>query len=433
MSVVLAWGISAALAAPVTAAPATAPSASVPVAAPAPVAPASAVAPAPAPVASSVAPAPVVAPAVVAPPALTPTQMLAEGRLLEAALEFEDAWRTGEQPADLLGAAKAREAMGHRGHAASYLRELSGRGHGDADVMSRLAALERELVAVKIVVTTPEPDRDLVVKARYRGRAADARPDLVFRTPPGRARTVEVLAPLDPGKWELWIEDEYFTESRKELTVTAGVAPGIQLEPVPRDPPSAHAKRMASPILLLGVGIGLIAGGQMETKRVLRRSDVECVGSGWPCRDLMGRGVSLRSAGAGLLGASVGMAAAHLVQLSPKRRVRRAVWTGEAALGLVGVIAGSVGVALSASAYNNLDREVVWSDADFRADMQRATTHHTVAAFFLGVGAGMLVRSMGYLFDTRHLLGRARRDRSERKGPIALSPTSLGGVLTARF
>jgi hypothetical protein len=212
------------------------------------------------------------------------------------------------------------------------------------------------------------------------------------------------------------------------------VAPGIQLEPLPRDPPSAHAKRMASPVaLLLGVGIGLVAGGQVETKRVLKRSDVECVGSGWPCRDLMGRGVSLRSAGAGLLGASVGMAAAHLVQLSPKRKVRRAVWTGEAALGLVGVIAGRSAWPSARARTTTSIRQVVWSDADFQADMQRATTQHTVAAFFLGFGAGMLVRSMGYLFDTRHLLGRARRDRGERKGPIALSPTSLGGVLTARF
>jgi hypothetical protein len=90
--------------------------------APAPVAPAAA--------APSMMPPPVVAAPVAAGP--TAAQLLAEGRLLEAALEFEDAWRNDAQPADLLGAAKAREAMGHRGHAASYLRELSARGHGDA-------------------------------------------------------------------------------------------------------------------------------------------------------------------------------------------------------------------------------------------------------------------------------------------------------------
>ena len=365
-------------------------------------------------------------------------QLLAEGRLLEAALEYEDAWRSNGQPADLLGAATAREAMYHYGHAASYLRELVARGNGDAAVTERLAFLERALVPVRIVVSAPEANSELVVLARYRGRAADARPDLVLKATPTKGRTSEVQVPLDAGRWEVWVADEYYSESRQELTVTqGGVAPVVSLEPVPRESANVHARRMASPVLLLGVGIGLLAGGQVATKKVLKRTDVECSMTGWPCRDLMARGVSLRSAGAGLLGASVGMAAAHLVQLSPKRRVRRVVWATEAGLGLVGVVAGSVGVALSARSYNSLDYGTLWSDEQLQAALKRSTTGHTVAAFFLGMGAGMLVRSLGYLLDTNRLTGRARRDRKERKGPIAFSPsggvTSIGGVLSARF
>ena len=187
MSVGLIWGISAALAAPVTAAPATgAPANAAPVAAPTAVqrptvAPAPTAAPvaAPAPVATPYAPAPVasaaVAPSTTPPPVVAPApvasgpmaaQLLAEGRLLEAALEYEDAWRDGGQPSDLLGAATAREAMGHRGHAAAYLRELVARGHGDPTVTTRLAALEASLVPVKVVVTTPEAGGELVVLAR---------------------------------------------------------------------------------------------------------------------------------------------------------------------------------------------------------------------------------------------------------------------------
>jgi hypothetical protein len=381
-----------------------------------------------------VAPAPAVAAVAAAPvqPAQpSAAQMLANGRLLEAALEYEEAWRTDGQADALLGAAAAREAMGHRGHAAAYLRELVARGHADAAVTTRLAALEQGLMKVKVVVTTPEPARDLVVRARYRGRAADARPDLVFKVATTRARPGEVTAPLDAGAWELWLADEYYVEHRQTITVGAtSVAPVVQLEPHPRDPAAAHAKRMASPLLLLGVGIGLVAGGAVETRRALRRSDFECGASGWPCRDLMSRAVSLRSAGAGLLGASAGMAAAHLVLLSRARRVRQAVWTTESALGLVGVIAGSVGVAVSARAYNSLDREALWSDPDFRAGMQRTTVGHTAAAFFLGFGAGMLVRSVGYLISTNAALRRARWDRGERKGPIALTP-GLGKAMLA--
>ena len=378
-------------------------------------------------------PPPVVAPAPVA-SGPTAAQLLAEGRLLEAALEYEDAWRDGGQPADLLGAATAREAMGHRGHAAAYLRELVARGHGDPTVTTRLAALEASLVPVKVVVTTPEAGGELVVLARYRGRAADARPDLVLRATPTRGRTAELQAPLDAGRWDVWVADEYYTESRQQVTVTGGVAPVVQLEPIPRDRQAEEAGRRGSPVvLLLGVGVGLLAGGQVETKRVIKRSDIECSQTGFPCRDLMARGVSLRSAGAGLLGSSVGLVAAHLVKLSPKRRVRRAVWATEAGLGLVGVVAGSVGVALSARSYNGLDYGALWTDEALQASLKQSTTQHTVAAFFLGFGAGMLVRSVGYLVDMRSRFGRARRDRGERKGPIAFSPMSAGGVMTARF
>lgn len=401
MPLVLAWGFSAALAAPVVGAPATAT------------------------VVQVVSPPPAV---------MTAAELLKAGRLLEAALEYEEAWRAHGRAEDLLGASQAREAMGHRGHAVSYLRELAARGDGDAAVQTRLAALAPSLVEVRVVVTTPEVERDLVVRARYRGRAADARPDLLVRTPSGRRRSAEVIVALDPGDWELWIDDEYFTESRASVAVVAGnVAPAVSLAPRPRDPPSVHARRMVSPGLLLGVGVGLLAGGVVETKRVHRRSDEECFGSGWPCRDLSARGVSLRSAGAGLLGASVGMAAAHLVQLSPKRKVRRTVWATEAGLGLVGVIAGSVGVALSARAFNGLDRGLQWSHAGFQADLKHTGATHTTAAFFLGLGAGMLVRSLGYLAGTSGMLWKARHARGTRRGPFVFAPTGAGGAVTARF
>jgi hypothetical protein len=113
------------------------------------------------------------------------------------------------------------------------------------------------------------------------------------------------------------------------------------------------------------------------------------------------------------------------------------VWISQASAGLVGVIAGSVGVALTARTYNSVDRQVPWSDPDLRAELYRSTAGHTTAAFFLGFGAGMLVRSIGHLIRTRQALGLARRDRGVRKEPLAFSPTggpsSVGAALTARF
>jgi hypothetical protein len=301
-------------------------------------------------------------------------------------------------------------------------------------VTQRLAQLEAKLVAVRVAVTTPESASDLEVRVRYRGRAADARPDLVMHTPPARSRTAEVVTLLDAGTWEVWIADEYYAEGRTEVVVPAsGVAPVVQIEATPRRPPYADARRMASPGLMLGVGVGLLAGGQVEVKRALRRGDVECGASGWPCRDLLSRGVSLRSAGAGVLGAAVGMAAAHLVLLSDRRKVRQGVWTAEAALGMVGAIGGTIGVYFTARRYNDADREALWSDAALQAELRAATRGHTTAAFFLGLGAGMLVRSVGYLINTRGALHRARQRRTARQGPIALAPGGAGALLTARF
>ena len=369
------------------------------------------------------------------PSSLSAAQLLSAGRLLEAALEYEEAWRRTKQPQELVGAATAREAMGHRGHAAAYLRELMVVGQGDAGMAARVAGLERGLVPVRVVVTTPERASALVVRARYLGRAADGRPDLIVRTVAGPEAS-EVVVPLDAGRWELWVDDEYYREGRQEITVTAGAATVVPLRPEPRDT-TVDARRLVSPGLLFIAGIGMLAGGQVEVKRVLRRSDAQCDQAGFPCQDLMSRGVSLRGGGAGMLGASLGIGAAHLALLSPKRRVRQAVWISQASAGLVGVIAGSVGVALTARTYNSANREVPWSDPDLRAELHRSTAEHTTAAFFLGFGAGMLVRSIGHLIRTSHALGLARRDRGVRKEPLAFSPTggpsSLGAALTTRF
>ena len=369
------------------------------------------------------------------PSTLAAAQLLSAGRLLEAALEYEAAWRQSKQAQELLGAAAAREAMGHRGHAAAYLRELTVLGHGDATMAARIAGLERGLAPVKVVVTTPESARELVIRARYLGRAADARPDLIVRLVAG-PETSEVVAPLDAGRWELWVDDEYYLESRQEVAVNAGVATLVQLHPQPRDP-MVDARRLVSPGLMFIAGIGMLAGGQVEVKRVLRRSDEQCDLAGFPCQDLMSRGVSLRGGGAGMLGASLGIGASHLTLLSSKRRVRQAVWISQASAGLVGVIAGSVGVALTARTYNGVSRDVPWSDPDLRTELHRSTAGHTTAAFFLGFGAGMLVRSIGHLIRTHHTLGLARRDRGVRKEPLAFSPTggpsSVGAALSARF
>jgi hypothetical protein len=171
--------------------------------------------------------------------------------------------------------------------------------------------------------------------------------------------------------------------------------------------------------VLLTVGLGLAIGGAVELRRNLRRSEDDCPDNAVPCRDLVTRGLSLRAAGLGLIGAGLGSAAAFAVYLSPRPRVRTAVWAGEAAVGLVGVVAGAVGVGLSAGAYNDMNQDVAWTATGYRDDVQRLGAQHSAAAFFLGMGTSLLVRSLSLLVWNRQIERAARRERlRERRGPI---------------
>ncbi len=351
--------------------------------------------------------------------------LLTAGRHLEAALEYESAWHTTHEPAALLGAASAREALGQRAHAAAYLRELITRGDTSPELATRLATLERSLTPVQLRVRAPVRVRRLTIVATSLAPNASTRP------PPLRLRIDAAPDPgavttllLDPGPWQLAVDDGFYTAPA--VTVRApSPALAIQLtlrDEGPTETPWRPA-RLLVPGVLLGVGTGLLIGGIVDLRRNLARDPSDCPGPAAACRDLVTRGVALRSAGAGLLGAGFGGLAASMAYLSPSPRTRHRVWTGQAAFGLVAVIAGAVGVGLSARAYNDLE-PAAWGDPTYDHALTRIGARHTGSAFVLGFATTLLLRSIGYL-ATHRWTERARRiDRSRSPGPIAHALTT---------
>lgn len=357
-----------------------------------------------------------------------------EGRHFEAALEYEGLWRELHEPADLVGAATEREVLGHRAHAAAYVRELVVRGAVGPDFSARLMSLEQGLVPVKVRVRTPEPSGEVAVRARPRTIfASDARPELVVQTPEERSDGHEVTLMLDPGMWDVSVDDPAYEQSREEVRVVAGQASSLDMPLRGRaHPPLIGAQRLRvgpTNIVLLGVGFGLLIGGQVQYGSTLNRTDAACMGGVPECRELLSRAVTLRSAGTGLLGAGLGGVASNLGELARRSRTRQAIWIAEASVGVVGIVAGALGVGFSARAFNGIDAGDAWLDASYREPARRAAGQHSAAAFFLGMGTGLFVQSLAHLFQEYRLTNRARVSRKEQRGRVI---SSAGGV-TLRF
>lgn len=412
--------------------------------APAPVAPADV----PAPAASVAAPA---APALVSsnlPPApnlreapATPLERRAragglarEGRHFEAALEYEGLWRELHEPPDLLGAAGEREALGHRAHAAAYLRELLRRGAVGPELAARAAALEQGLAQVKVRVRTPEPVGEIPVRAKPRVIfASDARPELVVQTPEERSDGHEITLLLDPGLWDIHVDDPAYEPEDEEVRAVPGKVESTELVLRGRGHPENLALRRfrvrASTGVFFGVGLGLLIGGQVQYGRTLRRSDEACSGAVPQCRELLSRAVTLRSTGTAFLGVAVGGIAAGLVELAHRRRTRQVLWASEAGVGALGILGGALGVAFSARAFNAIDAGDAWQDPAYRDPARRAAGQHSAAAFFLGLGTGLFVHSVAHLIQEFRLQRDAGASRKDQRGRVI----ARGAGVTIRF
>lgn len=137
------------------------------------------------------------------------------------------------------------------------------------------------------------------------------------------------------------------------------------------------------------------------------------------CRELLRDNTRLRSAGAGVLGAGIGLVVPAIVHRDSTRETR-AIWLpiagGVAAAAGVGM---TVGGAVQFSGYYG-------SAVDPPFDKPSTVPLHSVGAAFTGLGAGLLTASIV------RLTWRKRSQSSAQRAALELTPARLlgGGMLT---
>lgn len=377
-------------------------------------------------------------------------------RFDSAALEFEGLWQEFKEPRFLFNAAASRVGARHHAHAVAYLSEyleapgLTPEDRKEAEAQ-RTASL-RETVAARVEIEAPADRAAVEFSVQHVPKlAADIRPALVFVASQvegtRRARVVD----LDPGEWKVSVKVEGFqpVEVRTQVVSGGTVVVRAALVPVPISRPAerpaglpeeVRGKFVRGAAALGGVvlvgGIGVTAAGGVGFGRKFAAEPEACRGADFEaCRQGLSTSGTLRSAGAGVLGAGVGVAVAGLSGLIRDGRRRKTAWTAEAAVGGAVTIGGLVWSVVAARGFNaankNLDPMVGWDDAGNQSAARSGAARHTAAAAVLGLGAGMLVGGVsGVLLERAFAKG--PRAAALRVGGGA-SPTWSGVVVSGKF
>jgi len=356
------------------------------------------------------------------------------GGALAAALEAEAAWSDpppgiDRAPLFLKKAALARAELGHKAHAAAYLRAYLADGRADPEAAALLRQLEAALVPLEIVLQADPKDTPITVQVERDGGPADVLPPLLLPLQRDQGDSGEQRGELllDAGRWVVVVQsDGYYRGQEHDVTVLSGIVPPpVEATLAGRDPRIIRLGVSASPFVLGAVGLGLLIGGQSQYRATLREGEQACAGGPYQCRQLLTRAVTLRSTGTALLGASLGVGTALVSAQASTRRRRILLWGGESILGLGAVIGGAIGVNLAARDFNSIP-PVDWSDPIYQGPAKSAAARHSGAAFVLGYGATLFVYSVYYLMRDQVNGVRAEQHRRRDRGrPFALSPAGL--------
>lgn len=335
-------------------------------------------------------------------------------RYPQAAREYEALYAEFDEPGFLLAAGRSRLAAGHRAHAVAYLGKSLASGlltASDTQVAyGELEAAQRSVTPVTLRIELPA-DLDHVpqLSAEYvASPEIDPRPPLEFPLPTGSSPAQVLLLQLDAGTWRLRVDDPALASA--ELVVEVQAQPGddlqLDLRPHGHGPGSPRLRLVGVlagvGVATLGAGIGLTIVGDRAVRRTLDREAGTCLEQP-DCRDILADITTLRSAGAGILGAGAGATIAGLTGLAREPQLRRRLWLAELAVGGVAVAGGSIAVALAARDFND---EAVASgrpagDPEVQARVERRTAQHTAAAAGLGLGSGLVFAASIALLRSR--------------------------------
>lgn len=352
----------------------------------------------------------------------------------EAASAYEALYAEFDEPGFLLAAGRSRLAAGHRAHAVAYLGRLLASGlltATDTQVAyGELEAAQRGVTPVTLRVQLPA-DLDHVpeISAEYVAGAGDTRPLLEFPVPAGLGPTRVLLLLLDPGTWRLEVDDAALAtvELRVDVLGQPGEPVHLDLRPHARGPGWPRLRLVGvlagAGSTTLAAGIGVTVVGDRSVQRTLTRAPGACLERA-DCRDTLADTTTLRSLGAGIIGAGGGAMVVGLTGLTREAALRRRLWVAELAVGGLGMVGSAVALALAARGFNH---EAVASgrpagDPEVQALVERRTAQHTVAAAGLGLGSGLSVAAAIALLW-------ARPDARVQPG-IGGNPGGLGRGLT---
>jgi len=348
-----------------------------------------------------------------------------------AARAYEALFAEFDEPGFLLAAGRSRLAAGHRAHAIAYLSRLLASGlltASDTQVAyGELEAAQKGVTPVTLRVQLPA-DLDHVPRftaEHVRPDAGDPRPPLEFPLPAGLSPTRVLLLQLDPGTWRLEIDDPALASM--ELLVEVLGQPGdplqLDLRPHGRGPGWPRLRLVGvltgAGAATLAAGIGVTIVGDRSVQRTVARASGACLERS-DCRDTLADTTTLRSLGAGIIGAGGGAALVGLTGLTREPRLRRRLWAAELAVGGAGMVGSAVAVALAARGFN--DAAVASGrpagDPEVQALVERRLAQHTLAAAGLGLGSGLAVAAAVALLW-------ARPD-TQVSPALGLSPEGLG-------
>jgi hypothetical protein len=353
-------------------------------------------------------------------------------RYPEAARKYEALFDEFDEPNFLLAAGRSRLAAGHRAHAVAYLSRLLASGRLTATdtqvAYGELAAAQKAVTPVTLRIELPA-DLDHVPQLSAEHIAPqeiDPRPPLEFPLPTGSSPTRVLLLQLDPGTWQLQVDDPALESV--ELVVDVLGQPGevlhLDLRPHDHDLPRLQRRRLVGVLAglggaTLGAGIGVMLVGDRAVQRTLTRKD--CLEQD-DCADTLADVTTLRSAGAGILGAGAGVAIVGLTGLAREPRLRRGLWFAELGIGGAGLLGSVVAVALAARRFNHdaTPSGDPAGDPDALAGIERRTVQHTAASAGIGLGSGLV-------FAAAIALLRTQKNPQRHLAPaLGMSPGGLG-------
>lgn len=363
-----------------------------------------------------------------------------QSQFTAAALEFEALHRDfPDEPRFLFNAGATRFAAHHYAHAAAhfnaYIARTDIKDSDRRDAQAQLDETRNRVASVQLSVEVPA-DAHSVVTLEIRRVArgpADQRPAMTFTASPSAGLAVHVVQ-LDPGVWAVQLRGDGYTTTDNSFEIR-GLAPqqlrlsllppseeyeGTAIDEKKRLRPFAVGL-IATSSLVTAAGITVLAAG------IAQRRDLASCAEDDKCEANLVEALSFRDAGAGVLGAGVGMLASGLTWLARDARKRRKLWIAGSIVGGVAVVGGATGLVLASRSVNKAHFD--GGDWQTHFDGPGRAPGQAIGATALGLGLGLAAGSLASLVVHK----RSTAEEHALRIDGSASPYLTGVILSGRF